>query len=79
MKETMHRYQFLVFIERDEDGIYVATCPALQGCYTQGDTYQEALDNIREAIELHIEARLQVGEPIPLLQEVGFERVQVTV
>lgn len=75
----MPQYQFLVFIERDEDGVYVASCPALQGCYTQGDTYQEALDNIREAIELHIEARLQVGEPVPLLQQVGFERVQVTV
>ena len=53
----MPRYQFTVAIERDEDGVHIATCPALQGCYTQGDTYEEAMANLQDAIKLHIEAR----------------------
>jgi len=43
----MTRYTFPVVIEKDEDG-YFAYCPTLQGCYTQGDTYEEALANIRD-------------------------------
>ena len=62
-----------VVIERDEDGVYIAYCPALQGCYTQGDTYEEALENIKDAIRLHIEARRAVGEPVPIEAAVGFE------
>lgn len=45
----MTRYTFPVVIEKDEDG-YFAHCPSLQGCYTRGDTYEEALANIRDAI-----------------------------
>jgi len=46
-------YQLPVVIEKDEDGYY-AYCPALEGCHTQGDTYEEVLINIREAISLYI-------------------------
>ena len=53
----MPDYKFTVVVERDEDGLYVASVPLLQGCYTQGETYEEALDNIKDAIKLHIEAR----------------------
>lgn len=53
----MSNYNFPIIIERDEDGFYVASTPVIQGCYTQGKTYQEALKRIQEAIELHIEAR----------------------
>ena len=49
-------YHLPIIIERDNDG-YFAFCPALQGCYTQGDTYEEALANIKDAAELHIEDR----------------------
>lgn len=49
-------YRFAAVIERDEDG-YFAFCPELQGCYTQGNSYEEALDNLREVIELHVEDR----------------------
>ncbi|MGL5807876.1 MAG: type II toxin-antitoxin system HicB family antitoxin [Xenococcaceae cyanobacterium] len=45
---------FSVVIELDKDG-YFASCPVLQGCFTQGDSYQEVLENIRDAISLHIE------------------------
>jgi hypothetical protein len=46
---------FKVLLEPDETGGYVATCPSLPGCYSQGDTVDGALDNIREAIELCLE------------------------
>jgi len=62
----MAKYRFTVVIERDEDGVYIASCPALQGCYRQGDTYEEALENLKDAIRLHIQARLEVGDPIPI-------------
>ncbi|MEK7576219.1 MAG: type II toxin-antitoxin system HicB family antitoxin [Patescibacteria group bacterium] len=44
--------QFKVLIERDEDGFFVATVPALPGCYTQAKTLPDLLKNVREAIEL---------------------------
>ncbi|MCD6362388.1 MAG: type II toxin-antitoxin system HicB family antitoxin [Synergistetes bacterium] len=50
-------YKFKIIIERDEDGIFIATCPSLQGCYSQGETIEEAIENIKDAIKLHIEAR----------------------
>lgn len=46
---------FKVIIEQDEDGIFVASVPALPGCHTQGDTYEKALERIREVIELCLE------------------------
>jgi predicted RNase H-like HicB family nuclease len=60
----MSRFSFPVIIEKDEDG-YFAYCPSLQGCYTQGDSYEETLANIEEAMRLNIESRLATGEPIP--------------
>ncbi len=42
-----------VYLEPDEDGIFVATCPALPGCVSQGQTRVEAMEKIREAIEIH--------------------------
>ena len=75
--ENMTTYRFTVIVERDEDGIYIASCPALQGCYSQGDTYEEAVENIRDAIRLHIEARREVGEPIPI--ETAIDKVEIDV
>jgi predicted RNase H-like HicB family nuclease len=57
--------RFTVVIERDEDGAYIALCPALAGCHSAGDTEEEARELIKDAIRLHIEARLALGEPIP--------------
>ena len=62
----MTDYRFTVVVEQDEDGQYVASVPLLQGCYTQGDTYEEAMENIKDAIKLHIEARRALGEHIPI-------------
>ncbi len=44
--------QLPILLERDEDGYYVVECPLFSGCYTQGKTLDEAMDNIREVIEL---------------------------
>jgi predicted RNase H-like HicB family nuclease len=52
-------------LEPDDTGGYVATCPSLPGCYSQGDTIDGALDNIREAIELCLEDMQAHGEIIP--------------
>lgn len=51
---VMKGYNFSIIIERDKDG-YFAFCPKLQGCYSQGDTYEEAMENIKDAIKLHKE------------------------
>ncbi|RLF47469.1 MAG: type II toxin-antitoxin system HicB family antitoxin [Thermoplasmata archaeon] len=63
----MKVYKVSVIIEKDEDG-YFAYCPELQGCYTQGDTYEEVLENIKDAIRLHIIDRLEEGEKIPKVE-----------
>lgn len=60
----MTTYHFPVVIERDPDG-YSGFCPSLQGCYTQGTTYEEVLANLKDAICLHVEDRLEAGEDIP--------------
>jgi predicted RNase H-like HicB family nuclease len=52
-----------VVIEADQDGYFVS-CPALQGCYSQGETYEQAVENIKDAIHLHIQDRLAAGEEI---------------
>jgi len=72
-----HEYEFTIVLERDEDGAVIATVPALPGCHTAGDTESEALALIQDAIRLHIEARLELGEPI--LEDLGATRVRVAV
>jgi len=53
-------------IYQDEDGVFVAECPTLPGCISQGKTRKEALENIRDAIEGYIESLKKHNEPIPL-------------
>jgi predicted RNase H-like HicB family nuclease len=60
----MKTYRFTIVYEKDEDGRILALCPALQGCYAEGETEEEAGANIREAIEAHIESRIAHDEPI---------------
>jgi len=72
----MKSYHFSVVIERDKDG-YFAFCPELQGCYSQGDTYEEALENIRDAVQLHLEDRLESGEQIPQPDSVSLTLLEL--
>ena len=77
MMRAMTDYEFTVVIERDEDGRYVAVCPALQGCYTEGKTEEEARELILDAIRLHLQDRIAAGEPIN--EEIGTAKVRVAV
>ena len=56
--------KLIVTLERDESGMIVAECPAIPGCVSQGKTEDQALANIREAIEACVEARAASGMPI---------------
>ena len=67
--------RYTVILEREGDGGYVASVPALPGCVSQGDTRAEALQNIREAIELYVEDCREAGDPVPT--EAGKEFVEV--
>ena len=57
--------KYRVFIEQDEDGMFVAEVPALPGCISQGNTREEALRNIQEAIIVYLESLKAHNEPIP--------------
>jgi predicted RNase H-like HicB family nuclease len=57
--------RYRVLIEQDEDGVFVAECPSLPGCLSQGATRQEALDNIQEAMAAYLESLRKHNEPIP--------------
>ena len=65
---------YTVILERDPDGGYVVHAPALPGCVSQGDTREEALANIREAMELYIQDCIEAGDPVP--NEVGREFIE---
>ncbi|MDE3059079.1 MAG: type II toxin-antitoxin system HicB family antitoxin [Bacteroidota bacterium] len=65
MKKEQKVLDFKVFLEPDEDGGYVASCPSLPGCFSEGDTIDEALDNIKEAIELCLEDLVAQKFPLP--------------
>ena len=56
--------RFLVTIDRDEDGVFVAECPVIPGCISQGETEQQALENIKDAIKQCLEVRAERGMPL---------------
>lgn len=67
-----------IVVESDSDGFFVS-CPALQGCYSQGGTYEEAVKNINDAIRLHLEDRLADGEETPEPVSISLSTVRVAV
>jgi predicted RNase H-like HicB family nuclease len=56
---------YRIYIERDEDGMFVVTCPALPGCVSQGASREEAIAKTREAIELYLESLREHGKAVP--------------
>ena len=72
------RYNFSIIVERDEDGYFVS-CPELQGCYSQGNTYEEALENIKDAIELNLEDHIAEQEEIPKARSISLSTIEVAV
>ena len=57
---------FNVTLDRDEDGVWIAECPAIPGCVTQGNAKEEALENVKEAIQLCLEVRSERGLPLTI-------------
>jgi predicted RNase H-like HicB family nuclease len=70
--------EYKIVLEPDpEDGGYVVHCPALPGCYSQGDTRDTAIDNIREAIEAYLESLKMDNLPIPAAIDPEIASVRV--
>ncbi len=69
--------KYTVILEKGQDSGYVAYVPALRGCVSQGNTREETLKNIKEAMQLYIAALLEDGLPVPT--EVGKESVELAV
>ena len=67
--------KYTVILEKEADGGYVVSVPVLPGCVSQGDTREEALTNIREAIGLYVEDCLLAGDPVP--EEDSLEYVEL--
>ena len=62
----MLRIKLVTTLARDEDGVWVAECPSIPGCVSQGDTRDEALSNVREAIAACLEVRAERGLPLTI-------------
>ena len=58
--------RFMITLDRDEDGIWIAECPSIPGCVSQGKTKDEARKNIKDAIGLCLEVRAEKGLPLTI-------------
>lgn len=74
----MKKLMLEVVIERDKAG-YFAYCPLLQGCYTQGATYEKVLENIKDAIRLHLEDRKATHQSLPAPDAISVTTLELTV
>ena len=73
----MKQYDFSIVIEQDQDS-YFAMCPELQGCYSQGDTYEEVIINIKDAITLHLQDKLEEKEELPKTKSISLSTIHIT-
>ena len=67
--------KFAVTIDRDEDGVWVVECPSIPGCVSQGNTREEALKNVEDAIRVCLQVRADQGLPLTI----EIRQVEVTV
>jgi predicted RNase H-like HicB family nuclease len=74
----MKQYDFPIIIEQDVEG-YFAFCPELQGCYSQGETYEEVIVNIKDAINLHLQDRIAENEEIPMTKSISLSTVHISI
>lgn len=79
MQTNTTTYKFPVIIEKDEDGFYVADCPNLQGCHTQGKTLEQAITNMRDAITLNIKILKEENQEIPVIEPISLTSLEVAV
>jgi len=68
---------YTIIVRRVESGRYIANCPIIPECHAQGDTYDEAVRNAKESLQLCVEYILEQGQKLP--EEVGSEKVAVVV
>jgi predicted RNase H-like HicB family nuclease len=71
----MKKYHFPIVVEIDEDGVYIVSCPTFKGCHSYGATIDEALDNLREVIELCMEEQ----ETESTNQFIGVREIEISV
>jgi predicted RNase H-like HicB family nuclease len=72
------KHIFQVIVEQDEAGYFVAECPALRACYTQGKTYEEVMENIKDVLAMCLEDLKTQGKQVPNQAEIiGIQRVEV--
>ena len=65
--------EYSVVIHKAEEGGYWVEVPALQGCYSQGETLEETLDNVKEAIQFYVEVLSEEGKPLPRDEETVYK------
>jgi predicted RNase H-like HicB family nuclease len=58
--------KFMITIDRDEDGVWIAECPSIPGCVSQGGTRSEAITNLEQAIAVCLEVRAETGLPLTI-------------
>ena len=75
----MRVYHFIVLIEQDEDGHYIAKVPDLPGCHTQAKTLPVLYERIKEAVELCLEVQRGKKAPIPQPKFIGIQQLQINV
>ena len=78
LRAMLMPYVYRVTVSPDE-GRYYAEVPALPGCYSWGRTYEEALRNIKEAVELWLEVKKEAGEPIPIEEPSVIQNAPLTI
>lgn len=74
----MTTLRFSIRVEKYPEG-YAAFCSELQGCYAQGESYEEAMEAIRDAVRLHVEDRIERGEEIPQAESVSLTSLELAV
>ncbi len=72
------KHAFQVIVEQDEAGYFVAECPALKACYTQGKSYEEVMENIKDVLAMCLEDLKAQGKKVPKQAEIiGVRRVEI--
>lgn len=79
MRQTTVKNKFKIIIERDEDGYFVASVPALPGCHTQGKTFKELMENVKDAIRLCLDVAKKDPDYRKQIRAFGYEPTMVGV
>ena len=73
----MRKFEYTVVIHKAEEGGYWAEVPSLEGCFSQGETIEETLENVKDAIAAHLEALKHFGKAIPKDEDFVISRIAI--